>query len=138
MLDHGITHEAAPHALDPCLLGPPKPRSAAARKPHAFLCTRGSRLGAPGRPDAAILATTQPGITFRADAATYYLRVRAAAGAMVSEPSNEVSVSVAPAARAAAPLDPVLLPVSTAGGEATTLRLPDHRSGFWTCRSGLG
>lgn len=74
--------------------------------------------------DVAILATTQPSITFRADAARYYLRVRAARGAAVSEPSNEVSVSVAPSICSATPLDPVLLPVSTTNGETTISWLP--------------
>ena len=80
--------------------------------------------GAPGRADVAILATTQPSITFRADAATYYLRVRAAGGATVSQPSNEVSVSVAPSICTATPLVPVLLPVSTTNGETTISWLP--------------
>jgi hypothetical protein len=66
-----------------------------------------------------MLTTTQPSVTYRADATTYYLRVRAARGATVSEPSNEVSVSVAPAICAAAPLASILLPVSTTNGETT-------------------
>jgi hypothetical protein len=52
------------------------------------------------------------------------LRVRAAGGVTVSEPSNEVSVSVATALCAAAPLAPVLLPVSTTNGETTISWLP--------------
>lgn len=74
---------------------------------------------APGRADVNILATATPTLTFPSNAATYYLRVRAAGGATVSEPSNEVSVSVATALCAAAPLAPVLLPVSTTNGETT-------------------
>jgi hypothetical protein len=74
---------------------------------------------APGRADVATLATTQPSVTYRARSATYYLRVRAARGAMVSEPSNETSTRVSPAGCTAAPPGPILLPVSTTRGETT-------------------
>ena len=71
-----------------------------------------------------MLTTTQPSVTYRAGAATSYLRVREVRGATVSAPSNEVSVAVAPAICTAAPLDPVLLPVSTTNGETTISWLP--------------
>jgi predicted phage tail protein len=97
---------------------------------------------APGREDVATLSTTQPSITFRAGAATYYLRVRAVRAAVVSEPSNEVSVSAAPSICTAIPLAPVLLPVSTTSGETTISWLPaggpraDHYRVDGTGRSG--
>jgi hypothetical protein len=79
----------------------------------------------PGQADVAVLTTTKPSVTYRGDdAAAYYLRVRAVYGAMVSAPSNEVSVSAAPAICAGAPLGPVLLPVSTTNGETTIGWLP--------------
>ena len=78
----------------------------------------------PGLADAAVLTTTQPSVTYRAGEATSYLRVREVRGATVSAPSNEVSVAVASAICTAAPLDPVLLPVSTTMGETTISWLP--------------
>ncbi len=79
----------------------------------------------PGQADVAILTTTKPSVTYRGDsAAAYYLRVRAVRGAMVSAPSNEVSVSLAPAICAGGPNRPVLLPVSTTHGETTISWLP--------------
>ena len=77
----------------------------------------------PGQAGAAVLATTKPSVTYRADAATSYLRVRSVRGATVSAPSNDVSVSAATVC-AAAPLDPVLLPPSTTNGETTISWLP--------------
>ena len=74
---------------------------------------------APGRADITTLTTTQTGVTYSAGPATYYMRVRAARGSAVSEPSNEVSVPVGPRACTAAPADPMLLPVSTSHGETT-------------------
>ena len=74
---------------------------------------------APGRADIATLTTTRTSITYSAGAATYYMRVRAARGSAVSEPSNEVSVPVAPRPCTAAPLDPILLPASTNDGLTT-------------------
>jgi hypothetical protein len=78
----------------------------------------------PGHADVATLITTQPSVTYRGEPATYYLRVRGARGATLSAPSNEVSVSVAPAICVAAPFDPVLLPISTTNGETTITWLP--------------
>jgi hypothetical protein len=79
---------------------------------------------APGRTDVATITTPQSRVTYRANAGTYYLRVRAARAAAVSQPSNEVSVSVAPSLCAAAPLGPVLLPASATDGETTIAWLP--------------
>ena len=79
---------------------------------------------APGRSDVATLTTTRPSVIYRAVSGTYYLRVRAASGAAVSAPSNEVSVPVAPAGCAGRPAPPVLLPVSTTKGETTVSWLP--------------
>ena len=78
----------------------------------------------PGQADAAVLTTTQPSVTYRAGARTSYLRVREVRGATVSAPSNEVSVAEAPSRCTGAPLDPILLPVSTTNGETTISWLP--------------
>jgi hypothetical protein len=78
----------------------------------------------PGQADVAVLTTTEPSVTYRAEAATHYLRVRAVQGAMMSAPSNEVSVSVASPTCTARPQSPVLLPVSTTNGETTISWLP--------------
>ena len=72
---------------------------------------------APGQAEA-VLTTTETSVTYRAGAGRSYLRVREVRGATVSAPSNEVSVSAATAC-AAAPLIPVLLPVSTLNDETT-------------------
>jgi hypothetical protein len=88
----------------------------AERVPSVYQVEIGS---APGQADMATLTTTQPSVTYRGTSATYYLRVRAALGAAVSEPSNEVSVPVASAVCTAAPLSPILLPLSTTHGETT-------------------
>ena len=78
----------------------------------------------PGQADAAVLTTTQPSVTYRSGAATSYLRVREVRGATVSAPSNDVSVAAAPSMCTAAPLEPILLPVSTTRGETTISWLP--------------
>lgn len=69
----------------------------------------------PGLANVAILTTTEPGVTYRANATGYYLRVRAVRGALVSAPSNEVFISGPKAICNAAPPAPILLPVSTRG-----------------------
>jgi hypothetical protein len=72
----------------------------------------------------AVLTTIEPNVTYRPDAPSHYFRVRAVRGAMVSAPSNEVFVSVAPSTCTAQPPPPILLPVSTTDGETTTSWLP--------------
>jgi hypothetical protein len=78
----------------------------------------------PGQADVAVLTTATPSVTYRANAVTHYLRIRAVEGAMMSAPSNEVAVSVAPSICAARPMSPILLPVSSRNGETTISWLP--------------
>jgi hypothetical protein len=80
---------------------------------------------APARADVAVLTTTEPAIIFRADdPGTYYVRVKAVRGALVSAPSNDVAVAVRETICGGAPGAPVLLPASTTRGVTTFSWLP--------------
>jgi CSLREA domain-containing protein len=79
---------------------------------------------AAGQRDVAIVTAVNPAHTRHVDPGTYWIRIRATAGAAVSGPSNDAAVPVAPGACTAPPTPPVLLPTSTTDGVVTFAWVP--------------
>ena len=151
ILADGLSARRAKPLSWPAVLNPP-----AARQVALLPSSRGGTSPPPGHPrqeswrcmtsksaarparQKAVLTTTETSVTYRAGAGRCYLRVREVRGATVSAPSNEVSVWAATAC-AAAPLIPVLLPVSTLNDETTFSWLsaagPSAARYVWTWRA---